>query len=63
MVDVEPHLIRHGRDADVILQVSGEETAVRHVEAKSVVQLHVDVALQGSTRGLKRRRELKIWGP
>lgn len=63
MVDVEAQLIVHGRDSDVVPQVFGEETAVRHVEVKSVVHVRVDVALQRSAHCLKRRRELKIWGP
>lgn len=46
MVDVEALLIVHGSDGDVVLQVFGEETAVRHVEEESVAHLHVDVALQ-----------------
>lgn len=60
VVDVEPQLIVHGRDGNVILQVFGEETTVHHVEVKSVVQLHVHVAHQWSTYGLKRPQELKI---
>lgn len=46
VVDVEALLIVHGRDGDVVLQVFGEETAVRHVEVEGVAQLHVHVALQ-----------------
>lgn len=60
MVDVEAQLIVHGRDGDVVLQVFGEQTAVHHVEVKSVLQLHVHVAHHRSAHGLKTPRELRI---